>query len=215
MPPLALAFESVRKIDHLIFAAPNLDQGVSEIEVRFGVRAAEGGRHAGQGTHNKLLALGPSTYLEIIAPDPAQPEPRGPRPYGVDGVTRSGLVGWAIACDDIDSAVEHARAAGYDPGDVINGHRLTPAGTTLRWRITSNARTAGVVPFLISWGDTPHPAASAPSGLRLASLHVEDPNPERVTGVLRALGANIDVREADDTALVADVIGPTGSGQLR
>jgi Glyoxalase-like domain len=111
-------------------------------------------------------------------------------------VTQS-LVGWAIACDDIDRALDEARAAGFDPGDVIDGHRLTPAGTMLRWRISSNARTAGVVSFLISWGDTAHPAASAPSGLRLESLHVEHPDPEWIVRVLRALGTNVDVYKAE------------------
>ena len=51
---------------------------------------------------NTLLALGPRTYLEIVAPDPNQPEPAAPRPYGVDGVTRAGLVGWALTRDDIE-----------------------------------------------------------------------------------------------------------------
>jgi hypothetical protein len=214
-PRIALALESVRHIDHLIFAAPDLEDGVREVEARFGVRAAGGGQHLGQGTHNKLLALGPRTYLEIIAPDPAQPEPSGPRPYGVDGVTRSGLVGWAIACEDIDRAHDEALAAGHDPGEVIDGHRLTPDGTMLSWQATSSARTSGLVLFLISWGNTTHPAASAPSGLRLESLHIEHPDPESIVRVLRALGTDVAVVKAARTGIVARVVGPTGGFELR
>jgi hypothetical protein len=202
-------------LDHLIFAALDLDEGVREVEARFGVRAGEGGQHTGQGTHNKLVALGPTSYLEIIAPDPSQPDPAGPRPYGVDGIAGSGLVGWAIACEDIDAAIERAREDGFDPGDVIDGHRLRPDGTMLRWRTTSNARTAGSIPFLISWGSTAHPAASAPAGLRLESLHIEHPTPEVIRRALRALDADVDVQQADAPAIVAALAGPGGTGQLR
>ena len=73
-------------IDHLVYAVPDLAAGVAEVEERFGVRARAGGRHIGLGTHN-----GARTYLEIIAPDPGQPEPSMPRPFGVDGVRRGGL----------------------------------------------------------------------------------------------------------------------------
>jgi len=205
----------VNHIDHLIYAALDLENGVREIEERFGVRADGGGQHVGQGTHNKLLALGPAAYLEIIAPDPTQPEPPDPRPYGVDGITHSGLVGWAIACGNIDDSLEAARAAGYDPGEVIEGHRLTASGTMLRWRATANARTAGVVPFLIRWRDTAHPAAAAPVGLMLESMHIEHPDPESIASPLRALGADVDVRPGARSALVADISGPTGGGQLR
>src|SRR5687767_6475117 len=88
-------------IDHIIYAHPDLDAAVDEIEDRFGVQATGGGQHPGRGTHNKVLALGARTYLEIIAPDPGQPEPSEPRPYGVEGITGGRLVGWAIASDDI------------------------------------------------------------------------------------------------------------------
>lgn len=203
------------RIDHLVYAAPDLRAAVDAVEERFGVRAAGGGQHDGQGTHNVLLALGPETYLEIVAPDPRQPEPAAPRPYGVDGVSRARLVGWALACDDIDKALSDARAAGFDPGDVIDGHRRTPSGTVLRWRLTRNALTAGLVPFLISWGDTPHPAVSAPAGLTLESLRLEHPDPGSVAPMLHALGADVEVRPAPEPALVARLAGPRGREELR
>ena len=203
------------QIDHIIYAAPDLDAAVDDLDLRLGVRAAGGGQHAGQGTHNKLLALGPATYLEVVAPDPGQPEPSAPRPYGVDGVTTARLAGWAIACGDIEQARADARAAGFDPGAVIEGHRLAANGTMLRWRITSNALRAGIVPFLISWGDTAHPASSAPSGLELRSLHIEHPDPAALAGPLEALGAVVEVRPALTVALVAHVVGPRGSLEIR
>ena len=202
-------------IDHLIYAHPDLDNAVDEIERRFGVRAAGGGQHRGQGTHNKLIALGPRTYMELIAADPAQPEPAHPRPYGTEGITRGGLVGWAIACDDIDAAVAEARHHGFDPGDVIDGRRVDPTGSILRWRLTSNALAAGPIPFLISWGDTPHPARSAPPGLVLESFHIEHPDPSSIEPMLAALGAVVDVRAASGAALVARINGPGGTEELR
>src|SRR6516164_1644179 len=115
--------DRVMLIDHLIYRAPDLARAVADMEERFGVRAQAGGKHIGLGTHNALLALGPRTYLEIIAPDPGQPEPSVPRPFGLDGVSRSGLVGWAIACQDIDAAVADARRHGYDPGEAAGMQR--------------------------------------------------------------------------------------------
>jgi hypothetical protein len=210
-----LAIMVLARIDHVLYAAPDLEAAVDAIEKRCGVRAAGGGQHMGQGTHNRLLGLGPETYLEIVAPDPRQPEPAFARPYGVGGVTRPGLVGWAVTCDDIEEAVDRARAKGFDPGDIIDGQRLTAEGDMLRWRLTSNALTAGVVPFLISWGDTPHPATSAPPGLTLESLHIEHPDPAFVTARLHAIGAEVAVRRAREPALVVGLTGPNGHDELR
>ena len=202
-------------IDHLVYAAPDLTAAVAEIEERFGVRAQAGGQHIGLGTHNALLALGAQTYLEIIAPDPGQPEPPVPRPFGVDAVSRGGLVSWALACDDIDAAVAGARSHGYDPGEVADGQRAAPTGTVLRWRLTHNAVAGSLIPFLISWGDTEHPARSAPRGLTLEAFHLEHPAPASLAPPLTALGAGVEIRRAAAAALVARLSGPNGSIVLR
>lgn len=202
-------------IDHLIYADPDLDSAVSTLHRHLGVEASGGGKHPGRGTHNKLLALGPRTYLELIAPDPGQPDPATPRPYGVEGITRGGLVGWVIAVEDIEAACAYARSHGFDPGPVVDGHREDATGRLMHWRVTANAQVAGLIPFLISWGDTRHPALDAPGGLRLTSLSVEHPRPTDIRTALAAMGADLEVRRAPRPALVARIHGPHGDRELR
>ena len=202
-------------IDHLIYAVPSLPAAATEIAERLGVRAQAGGKHIGLGTHNALLALGPQTYLEIIAPDPEQPEPPAPRPFGIDSVGHGSLVGWALACEDIDAAVAGARSHGYDPGDVVGGQRTGPTGTVLRWRMTISETVNSLVPFLISWDDTEHPARSAPRGLTLETFHIEHPDPASLAPLLTALGADVEIKPAAAAALVARLSGPNGSTVLR
>jgi hypothetical protein len=202
-------------IDHLVYGAPDLEAATDDLDVRFGARAQPGGKHLGIGTHNALLALGPRTYLEVIAPDPQQPQPSSPRPFGLDELTSARLVGWAVGCDDIDGDISRARDAGYDPGDAIEMTRTSPAGAVLRWRLTRNAIAGGPVPFLIAWGDTEHPATTAPEGLVLEAFEIEHPEPDSLAATLGALGADIDVRPAKSPALVAHIRGRAGTKELR
>ncbi len=197
-------------LDHLVYAVPNLDTAAADLENRLGIRAVPGGKHQGLGTHNALLGLGPSSYLELIAPDPDQPAPSGPRPFGVDRATTPRLVAWALTCTDIDAAIARSREHGYDPGDALPLERRTTTGETLRWRLTLNAMDGGPVPFLIDWGDTEHPARSAPQGLTLESFHVAHPEPQSLAPVLDALGTTVPVKQAEGPGLVAVVAGPRG-----
>jgi hypothetical protein len=75
-------------VDHLVYATPDLERGIREIESQLGIRASPGGQHPGRGTRNALVALGPSAYLEIIGPDVEQPAPAGHRWFAVDATMR-------------------------------------------------------------------------------------------------------------------------------
>lgn len=202
-------------IDHLVYATPDVGATVDEIERALGVRPALGGRHVGAGTYNMLASLGGSTYLEVIGPDPDQPSPEGPRPFGVDDLTAPRLVGWALAATGIDASIERARARGYDTGPAAPMRRERPDGVLLSWRLTLNGIAGGPIPFLIDWGDTEHPSTTSPGGLRLVGFRIEHPDPSSIEPALRALDAEIPVTTAAEEALVATIEGPGGRIDLR
>ena len=203
----------VTVLDHIVFAVADLAAGIADIERRIGVRPALGGSHLGLGTANHLLGLRHGRYFEIIGPDPNQHEPAQPRPFGVDGLTGSRIVTWAIRPADFDGAITNAISRGYDPGPPRAMSRRTPDGTLLTWRMTPGAHDVmdGVVPFLIDWGDTAHPAMAA--GLPTVALdgwEVRHPVPDRVRAAFAALDVDVPVMLADHPRLVATLRGPHG-----
>ncbi len=200
-------------VDHLVYAAPSLDAGIEAMAERLGVTAAYGGKHTGIGTHNALLSLGRSTYLEIIAPDPDQPPPTDPLPFGLDELHEPGLVAWALAVTEIEALAESAREAGYDPGPVIAMTRALPEGGELRWRLCLRRPLAGdgLVPFLIQWEPGSHPSASSPGGCTLTDLTAEHPRPDDISRMTSAVGVELPIVEAARPALIATIEGPHGT----
>jgi catechol 2,3-dioxygenase-like lactoylglutathione lyase family enzyme len=197
-------------IDHLVYACPDLDATVAEITRLTGVRPQDGGQHPGLGTHNALLSLGDRTYLEIIAADPAQPGAGQQKPFGLGHLTAPALRAWAAAPQDLDAAVRQARTEGLAYGDIVTAHRRSPGDGELSWRMTTYPYdgAVAVVPFLIDWGSTRHPAQTAPSGLRLSEFRILAPDPEQVIRQLRAAGIDLPVEHADTPGLRAVLTGP-------
>lgn len=207
-------------IDHLVLGALELDAGIDLLERGLGVRAVYGGRHDDLGTHNALLALGSTSYLEVVAPDPEQwsEHADGPMATAFHPGMQPRLLGWAVGTGEIDSRAEKARAAGYEPGAVQAMQRRSRDGTILRWRVTrgaSDPTNLPVVPFLIDWGRTPHPAQTAPTGVTLADLRAEHPEPTAVVDQLHALSVDLPVSRGDGALLIASLDGPLGRLELR
>jgi hypothetical protein len=205
------------RIDHLVYATPNLATSVEQIEQLLGVRAVPGGQHPGAGTRNALIGLGDETYLEIIGPDPDQPKPARPRRFGIDELKSPRLVTWAVKGADLEGIVENAKRHGVDLGQVQSGSRRRPDGVLLSWRLTvSPALTAnGIVPFFIDWDKTPHPAAALPKGCVLVALRTEHPDANRIQADLSALGLNLRVDAGSAPALIATIRTPHGDVELR
>jgi len=207
------------RTDHLVYAVPDLAAAVEHIAQEWGVRPVIGGQHP-NGTHNALLALGTHTYLEIIAPDPAQPDPPLGRNFGIDDRPgESRLVTWAASTPDLDATHAAAQAKGYDAGAVMNGSRLRPDGVQITWRSTRLVGWPppgdGLVPFLIEWGEgTPHPSSDSPTGCTLVSLRAEHPAPAVIREMLTSLGLDVAVTEGAVPALFAVIDTPKGRKKL-
>lgn len=211
-------------IDHLVYAVPDLAAAVVDIEQRFGVAPSPGGAHLGRGTFNALLGLGGRTYLEIIGPDPAQPDPDGPRSFGIDTLAEPRLVAWCVApTRPLIDVVTDARRAGYEPGDIESMHRRRPDGVTLEWSLTlptMDDMEGGVLPFFIDWGRNVHPTESIPVGGSLVALDLFHPHPRSIDIVLSAIsdeallgdeGSKITLNYADRAALSAEIQTANGS----
>jgi hypothetical protein len=207
----------LEQLDHLVYAVPDLENGIDHLEVRLGVRATAGGRHIGEGSRNALIGLGRDSYLEIIAPDPGQPLPQRPLWLGLEGLLRPRLTAWAIKASDLDAEAGKARAAGVRLGPLAEGSRKLSDGRSLSWRFTDpHTQVAeGLVPFLIDWAASPHPSAAAPGGVTLLALRAEHPNPAGVRALVRALGLNLPVTKGPTAALVAGLQTPKGFVELR
>jgi hypothetical protein len=224
-------------IDHLVVLARELDRAIDDFEQRLGVRAALGGRHHAFGTHNALLSLGEDCYLELIALDPDADQPQvtrrwpfiprrnWPRNRREDCIQREAasaeapcrLVNFAIRSRDIARDAERARSRGFDPGEVIAMSRERPDGTRLRWTLALRDEAAcdGLVPFLIDWGNSPHPASSCPRGCRLIELRGEHPDPDAARRALAAVDFAMDVTVSPRPALIALIDSPRGRIELR
>lgn len=139
-------------LDHLVIAAPSLEEGVAWVERQLGVELQPGGEHPLMGTHNQLLRLGDDAYLEVIAINPDAPPPGHPRWFQLDAPSRPlpGLITWAIRCNDIQQAVDVCRLS---PGNILSMSR-----GELSWKMTipddGMLLLDGQLPALVQW-ETP------------------------------------------------------------
>jgi hypothetical protein len=131
------------RIDHVILAAADLDSAAARLEAQLGLVAAHGGRHDGLGTHNRIVPLGDG-YLEILAiadPDEAAASPLGRAVTARIAEAGDGLMGWAVAVDDVTPVAERL-------GTEVS--TITRQGLSARLTGLAEAMAEPFLPFFIS-----------------------------------------------------------------
>jgi hypothetical protein len=198
---------TVGALDHLVIGARTLAAGQAWMKGRLGVGLSPGGEHALFSTHNALLSLGPDSYLEVIAVNPHAPAPSRPRWLGLDSpelrerlVDGPQLIHWVV------------RVPALPPGpDVLELSR----GDN-RWALIvpgdGSLPGGGVQPSLIAWHTPPPPTSLPDVGVRLATLRLGTPMPDRLRAWLNAVQfvGEVEVYEAPQPELGATLQTPHG-----
>ena len=197
---LAMSAPGRPHIDHILLGAADLDRAVELVAKQTGVQPVYGGKHP-RGTHNALLSLGKTTYLEIIAVQPgAKP------PEGFDGLAKlesPALIDWAVSGGDATALREALEKAGFRLTPLQPGSRTTPGGATLHWQTFGFADAFPLSPFFITWSpDTPHPASTSPAGCTLKRFALAAPDTAALTKLRTALQLDVQIVEIAEIAEV-------------
>jgi catechol 2,3-dioxygenase-like lactoylglutathione lyase family enzyme len=136
------------RLDHVVYAVPDLDEAAVRFREMFGLDSTEGGRHERWGTANRIVPLG-DQYLELVTVVDSSAAARTGFGRGVlENASAGG--GWftlAVVADDLDAIAERLGL------EIGSGSRTRPDGETLRWR------SAGLddplrepwMPFFLAW----------------------------------------------------------------
>lgn len=205
---------AVTLVDHLILGSAGLDRGVEWVQRLTGVAAIVGGSHPGRGTRNALLSLGGRQYLEILAPDPAQPA--AGLPTDLRALTTPKLIGWAARATDIDALASSIRARGVRVFGPRDGSRAKPDGKFLEWKtlgVNSSLASDEVdpIPFFIEWSPgTLHPSQDSPQGCTLTALEFAHPDAGTLKKTLAHLGIDATPSPSTSARLTAVLDTPKG-----
>ena len=173
------------QLDHISVIAPSLAEGVAHVRACLDIDVPFGRQHQDMGTHNHLLRLGDSVYLEIIAANPEAPRPMHPRWFGLDDqkAIRAAwdngfrLRGWVARTTDIDCVLSKHE------GILGKKTQLAGGGSFFFISIPDDGSLplGGAAPSVIDRGSRPPSVASmADLGAKLRTVVIEHPNPDQV-----------------------------------
>ena len=153
------------------------------------------GKHSLMATHNRLVRLQNSAYMEIIAIDPSASFPksctREKRWFSLDSnKTKRRLslapqpLCWVVAVNNIEQTASNC---GYEPGRITEMSR-----GDFRWKLTvpdsGELSEGGVLPVLIEWPKGKNPADVMPeSNLVLKQITLFHPSPNFIEHILFAM----------------------------
>ena len=190
------------RVDHFMYAVPSLELGMAWAKDTFGIEAAYGGEHIGLGTRNALMSLG-SAYLEIIAPDPGQPQ-EGTFGGALATLSDGGLVTWC-AEDELTGVATNLSSLGVSTSGPNRTKRQTAEGDVLEWELLFPLKSpfGSCMPFFIDWLDCANPKDTNPLAGEFQSLSVSNPDATNLQKILTSIGLDLPVNSGEPSLSVS------------
>jgi hypothetical protein len=145
----------VVRLDHVIYATRDLDAAAARIEAELGLPVLPGGRHVGQGSHNRIVPLGPG-YLELLAI--ADAEEAAASPIGrllLERIDGDSLLAWAVSGCDVPAVAARL-------GTPL--HSVSRDGMTAHVTGVEEALREGFLPFFVGSDAPSHPGDAGSAG---------------------------------------------------
>lgn len=205
----------LERVDHIVYVCDHLPTGIQHITHLFGIAPVFSGRHMAWGTHNALLSLGGECYFELIAPDPENPVEA--TIFDFQNKEEDRLLTWVYRPENIQTCYEYGHSIGIPFGKIQSGNRKKVDGSFLEWNISDLSVTLGngLIPSLIDWKKTPHPAPYLPQGCTLKSLKGIHPDAQNIQAKLKKLALEFKLEKGKTPMLLAEIETPNGLVQLQ
>lgn len=119
---------------------------------------------------------------------------------------------YCLQTDDLVAVAERAAESGLGVSAPVAMSRTRPDGITLEWEICylESDRWGDVLPFLIDWKGSPHPAETSAQGCRLAEFSVLHPEAADLEALFDRLKFPVSVVAAPRAGMVVRLSTPKG-----
>jgi hypothetical protein len=198
-------------LDHIVLAAPDLEEAMKDFQKRSGIEPIIAGTIKGLGIKCARVSFNDSTYLEIIAPDPAGPGPIG-QLIKARGIKELTPFHYAVRLSRTEALKDEVGKFGYTP-DHITMFGAKPDGTPRKWEMLFlyGHKLGGTCPFFINWSNSDHPCAKLPVVGKLKKFTVRAPEEDPVHELLDHVGATKIIIETGKPKISFQFSSPEGT----
>ena len=170
----------MHKLDHIVFAASSLEEGTNFIENKLNSKLSDVGYHDFMGTHNRVIKVDKSIYLEVIAINPCSEAPKEDRWFNLDNPklqqklqNSPQIIGYVIETDDKEILKHFCAPITASRGDYKWNFAIPNLESKF---LDLKLIQSGIIPNLISWKSNKPILQMKDSDFNLNKIEIEITN---------------------------------------